>query len=212
MDIEQVKVLIESLSGHYEKHREKHSYSKQAQAILARRSSSLTISSSAAKISAIYEAVRKSGNTDAIQAFRDTMVKFSQEGTTEDFIHFVHTAEDLAQSSPNTLISIFSTVSDIEEVSLKQNLSLDAVAWLSNLGYLTNSEIESYIGATEQVLQFEPDDIGGAFKQFVSTTSGLVKTDKPDQERIDRYFEGVQNQKSGSSFHKFEREYRESEE
>lgn len=208
MNIEQVQGIIESLTNHYEKHKEDHSYSAQSRSILERRSSAISISSSAAKISAIYEALRKNNDNDALKAFRDTMVKFSQEGSGQDFIHFVHTAEDLAKTSPNILLSIFSTVSDFEEISLKQNLSIDAVAWLSNIGYLTNDEIEAYVGATEQILQYDPEYLGASFERFVKTTGELVKTESPDQKKIDSYFEGVVQQKDDISFSKFDREFR----
>lgn len=206
MNINQVEGIIESLSNHYRKHAKKNSYHDQAAEILNRRSSSLSISSNAENISEIYSALSKTGDSDAMQAFRDTMVRFSKEGKTEDFVHFIHTAEDLAKSSPNMLRKIFSTVYNIETVSLEKNLSLDAVAWLSNLGYITNSEIDSYIDATTNILSFD-DHIQESFHKFISTTGKLVKDKNSDETTIDSYFRKTGSSSNGEEFNEINRQF-----
>ncbi len=173
MDIETVNGIIESLNNHYSTQRT-HVYHNQSKAISSKRINALSLSASATNISEIYESLRKTGNETAMAAFRDTMVKFSQRGSGEDFVHFTHTMEDVSKASPNLLQKVFSTVSDIEKRSIERNLSLDAVAWLSNLGYLSEGEIESYIDNTETIISSDTD-VDLSFHDFVTTTSSTVK-------------------------------------
>ncbi len=206
MNIEQVSGIIDSLSTHYHTNK-KNNFQKMSRAVLDRKANALSISASAANISGIYEQLRKSGNQDALQAFRDTMVQFSQEGSSEDFVHFVYTMQDVATTGPNLLEKVFSTVSEIEKISLKRDLSLDAVAWLSNIGYLSDEDIGNYIDATDHILNYD-DDLGQSFERFVKTTGQTVKKDNEEHSASD-YFKGVREQSDSDEFKEFDREFRE---
>ncbi len=203
MGVEHIDVIIKTLDNHYRRHVEKSDFHARSKEILSRRSTALTISGNAADISEIYEGLRKSGDSEAMQAFRDTMVKFSLGENSEDFVHFVHTAEDLAKTGLTLLRKIFSTVSDIEQFLLKQNLSLDAVAWLSNLGYLSNNEIESYLDATEKLLFFKDNDAGNSFRKFIDTTEKLVKGESADQDKIDNFLSGTKKTDDSEQYRDF---------
>lgn len=210
MDIENVAGIIEVLNNHYEKHKDKAKQSKKSDKIFYSQGSTVSISASASNISEIYETLRKSGNEEAMQAFRDTMVKFAQEGEGEDFVHFVHTMEDVSKSSPQLLDRIFLTVADIEERSLEEGVNLDAIEWLSNIGYLKISEIENYLDTTEHILSFEDKQMGEAFQDFVQTTGTLVKGEKSDHKQLSTYFQQTQQQNDGKQFVSYNKEFRDS--
>lgn len=208
MDIENVAGIIEVLNNHFAKHSAKSKKSKESDKVFYSQGSSVTISASAANISEIYESLRKSGDKEAMQAFRDTMVKFAEEGESEDFVSFVHTMHEVSQKKPELLQQIFSTVSDIEKRGEEAGVSLDAIEWLSNIGYLTIAEIESYITTTEHILSFEDEQMGEAFQDFVQTTGTLVKGEEKDSKRVGGYFEEAQKQENGQQFVQFNKSFR----
>lgn len=209
MDIENVAGIIEVLNNHFEKHKANSTKSKKSDKIFYSQGSTVSISASAANISEIYESLRKSGNKDAMQAFRDTMVKFAEEGEGDDFVSFVHTMHDVSLDNPALLEKIFTTVSDIEKAGEAAGVSLDSIEWLSNIGYLTTSEIENYITTTEHILSYDDAHMGEAFQDFIQTTGHLVKSDERDHTKVDNYFSGALQQKNGAQFVQYNREIQE---
>lgn len=208
MDIENVTGVIEILDKHFQDNKHKAKRKRQAAALYTSHESSLSISASASNISEIYEALRKSGNSEAMQAFRDTMVAFAQSGKSEDFVHFIHTAEDISQENPQLLEKIFLTVSSIEKHSDESGFSLNSIEWLSNIGYLTMDEIDSYIDTTNHILNYDDTQMGEAFQDFVQTTGTLVKGDSETSD-VESYFTQSRQQESGKSFVKFNKTFRE---
>ncbi len=209
MNIEQVSGIIDSLSNHYHTNK-KNNFQKMSKAVLNRKANALSISANAANISEIYEQLRKSGNEDALRAFRDTMIRFPQEGSTEDFVHFVHTMQDIASTGPNLLEKVFSTLSDIEKISMKRDLSLDAVAWLSNIGYLSDDDIGHYLDATQHIMDYDNDALNETFNRFVKTTGQTVKKDN-EEHTAHEYFKGIQEQTDSTEFKEFDLKFRKNE-
>lgn len=207
MDIENVAGVLKVLNNHFEKQKEKQKKFKRANKVFYSQSSSVSISSNASKISEIYETLQKSGNETAMQAFRDSMVQFAQSGDEEDFVHFVHTMEDIAEEDPALLEKVFTTVAEIETRGMEKGYNLNSIEWLSNIGYMKRDEVESYISTTEHILSFSDAQMGEAFQDFVQTTEVIVKNRENHSKELNSYFDKTQALSDGGRFITFNKEF-----
>ncbi len=201
-----VKDIVQSLFRTTKNRKGQGSFGATTERILHKKSSALTLSANSKNIGKIYSKLSKTGNSDALKAFRDSMVNFSKEANSTDFVAFVKTVNG---ASSGTLERIFTTVGEIQSTGMESGAKLGTTNWLRNIGHLSETQIGSYIDTTKSILNFEAENLESGFKEFTSNVYEIATADIPDASNsLGEYLNGVSEQSNYDEFIEFNKQFK----